>query len=127
MACIHDTIISHPDGYERVLLDNGADLSGGQRQRLEIARALVRQPRIIILDEATSALDNETERQVLAAIASLGITTVTIAHRLTAALTSDFVVVMNNGRIEEQGSPTQLLKQDGLFKQLYCKEQLVIS
>jgi ATP-binding cassette subfamily B protein len=125
MAQIHDTIISHPEGYERVLLDNGADLSGGQRQRLEIARALIRQPKVIILDEATSALDNETERKVFDSIWSLGITTVTIAHRLTAALKSDLIVVMNNGMIEQQGSPQQLLAQEGLFKDLYNKEQLV--
>lgn len=127
MAQIHDTIISHPEGYERVLLDNGADLSGGQRQRLEIARALLRQPRVIILDEATSALDNETERKVFEAIWGLGITTVTIAHRLTAALKSDLIVVMNNGTIEQQGSPQQLLTQEGLFKDLYNKEQLVTT
>lgn len=125
MAQIHQTVISHPEGYERQLLDNGADLSGGQRQRLEIARALLRQPRVIILDEATSALDNETEHQVLDAIWGLGITTVTIAHRLSAALKSDLVVVMNNGVIEQQGPPQQLLAEAGLFKQLYDKEQLV--
>lgn len=127
LAQIHDTIISHPEGYDRVLLDNGADLSGGQRQRLEIARSILRTPRIIILDEATSALDNETERKVLDSIWSLGITTVTIAHRLTAALKSDVIVVLNNGVIEQQGSPQQLLTKDGLFKQLYDKEQLVPS
>lgn len=127
LAQIHDTIIRHPEGYERVLLDNGADLSGGQRQRLEIARSLIRKPRIIILDEATSALDNETERKVFDSVWSLGITTVTIAHRLTAALKSDVIVVMNNGVIEQQGSPQQLLAEDGLFKQLYEKEQLVPS
>jgi ATP-binding cassette subfamily B protein len=125
MAQIHDTIINHPEGYERQLLDNGSDLSGGQRQRLEIARALLRKPRVIILDEATSALDNETEHQVLEAIWGLGITTVTIAHRLSAALKSDLIVVMNNGVIEQQGPPQQLLAEAGLFKQLYDKEQLV--
>jgi ATP-binding cassette subfamily B protein len=127
MAQIHNTIISHPEGYERILLDNGSDLSGGQRQRLEIARALLREPKVIILDEATSALDNETERKVLEAIWSLGITTLTIAHRLTAALKSDLILVINNGMIEQQGSPQQLLDQEGLFKELYDKEQLLRS
>jgi len=126
-AQIHDTIIRHPEGYERVLLDNGADLSGGQRQRLEIARALLRQPRVIILDEATSALDNETERKVFDAIWNLRITTVTIAHRLTSALKSDVILVINNGVIEQQGSPQDLLAQNGLFRELYDKEQLVPS
>lgn len=124
MAQIHETIVSHPEGYERVLRDNGADLSGGQRQRLEIARALLRQPRIIILDEATSALDNETEYKVFTEIWNLKITTITIAHRLTAALRSDLIVVMNNGKIEQQGTPGELLNHEGLFKELYDKEQL---
>lgn len=127
MAQIHDTIIRQPEGYERLLKDNGADLSGGQRQRLEIARALIRQPRIIILDEATSALDNETEGAVFDSIWSLGITTITIAHRLTAALRSDRVVVLNKGVIEQQGTPKELLAQPGLFKQLYDKEQSLAS
>jgi len=82
---------------------------------------------VIILDEATSALDNETERKVFEAIWGLGITTVTIAHRLTAAIKSDLIVVMNNGTIEQQGSPQQLLAQEGLFKDLYNKEQLVTT
>lgn len=121
-ARLHETIISHPEGYNRILRDNGADLSGGQRQRLEIARALLRNPKIVLLDEATCFLDNETEKNVLSSIWENCSTVVMVAHRLTAALNSDHIVVIDGGSIKEQGSPKELLAAGGLFKELYDRE-----
>ena len=126
-ACIHETVISHPEGYGRILRDNGADLSGGQRQRLEIARALLRTPKVMLLDEATSALDNQTESDVLQSVWSRGITTIMIAHRIASAMHSDEVIVLNGGVIEASGPPSELRKHDGLFKDLYEREMLVQS
>lgn len=124
-ACIHEEIVAHPDGYSRILRDNGSDLSGGQRQRIEIARALLRKPKIILLDEATSSLDNHTEAMVLQSMWKRHITTLMIAHRISAAMSCDHVLVLNNGVIEAQGPPDELRHQEGLFKELYEREVLV--
>lgn len=118
MADLHDTITQHPDAYRRQLRDNGADLSGGQRQRLELSRAFLRKPSLLLLDEATSALDHLSEARVLAQIRSAGITTVSVAHRLAAALQSDLVLVLEKGRELERGSPSELLQQDSAFRRL---------
>lgn len=120
---ILDTINSHPEAFQRRLHDNGSDLSGGERQRLEICRALVRQPSILLFDEATSALDNVTQSKVLDAIKMRGITVVNVAHRLDAALRSDQVLVMKNGAVLEHGSPDQLLAQRGAFHALVDQER----
>ncbi len=123
MACIHDTVIGHPEAYRRCLRDNGADLSGGQRQRLELCRALLRNPSILLLDEATSALDDATEASVLRNIRDAGITTVSVAHRMTAALQSDLVIVLDAGHEVERGSPTSLLKVESHFGALVKAER----
>lgn len=126
-ACIHDKIVSHPDGYDQLLSDNGAELSGGERQRLEICRALLREPKIIILDEATSALDNQTEQSVLEAIWNRGITTVTVAHRMAAALRSDYVLVMDSGTVIEEGTPNELRAQKSVFSELVERESTSLT
>ena len=101
--------------------ENATRLSGGQRQRLAIARALIKNAPILILDEATSALDNESERQVQASLETLmkGRTTLVIAHRLSTVQNADKIVVMDKGRVVEQGSHTELLAQGGAYAGLY--------
>lgn len=109
-----------PGGFEHDLGDRGIGLSGGQRQRLAIARALYRDPRILVLDEATSALDPESERQVQAALEELmrGRTTVIIAHRLSTVRGADRIAVLDHGRVVETGAYAELIERDGPFRRL---------
>lgn len=115
-ACIHDFIVSCPGGYDYVLTENAMNLSGGQRQRLEIARALATKPSILVMDEATSALDPVVEKQVLNNIKRRGITTVIVAHRLSAFRDCNQIIVMRNGKIIQRGSHKTLKDEDGLYK-----------
>ena len=110
-----------PRGLNTLVGENGLRLSGGQRQRLAIARAILRDPPILILDEATSSLDSESEKLVQKALANLvkERTTLIIAHRLSTVQHADRIVVMNRGRIEEMGTHAELLQQGGLYTRLY--------
>lgn len=117
-AQLHDDIIARPGGYDAVLQENGRDLSGGQRQRLGIARALVRQPRLLVLDEATSALDARTEAAVISALQSIGCTTLVVAHRLSTVRDADEIVVLEAGNIHERGTHFELANQHGLYREL---------
>ncbi|TCD55379.1 peptidase C39 [Synechococcus sp. BS56D] len=122
-AQILNTITSHPEAFARHLKDNGSDLSGGERQRMELCRALLRSPSILLLDEATSALDNATQMRVLDALKARGLTVVSVAHRLDAALRSDQVLVMAQGAVVELGSPQELLDHSGAFRALVDSER----
>jgi subfamily B ATP-binding cassette protein MsbA len=120
-AGIDDFIMSLPDAYETEVGERGVTLSGGQRQRIAIARAVVRDPRILILDEATSSLDLEVERQVQEAMnrAMAGRTSFVIAHRLSTVRNAHRILVLSEGRIVQQGSHEALLRQGGIYAQLY--------
>jgi len=120
-ANAHDFISAMPDGYHTIVGEKGVNLSGGQRQRIAIARAVLKNPRILILDEATSALDSESEMLVQDALDRLmaGRTTFVIAHRLTTVLRSDRIFVLNQGRIMEEGTHAALMERKGLYHHLY--------
>jgi len=123
---IHDFIMSLPEGYNTEVGAHGSKLSGGQRQRLAIARALIRDPEILLLDEASSQLDANTEqalRRTIAA-ASKGRTTIMIAHRLASVQHADRILVFDAGRIVEQGSHDELVAMGGIYAAMVAAQEL---
>jgi len=123
-AHAHEFIERLPQGYDTLVGERGVKLSGGQRQRVAIARAILKDPAVLILDEATSNLDNESERLIEDALAKLlvGRTTLIIAHRLSTVRRADRLVVLDHGRIVEEGSHAELLELGGLYARLYQRQ-----
>ncbi len=121
IANAHEFILQQPNGYQTNIGDRGGKLSGGQRQRISIARAILKNPPILILDEATSALDTESERLVQDALTNLmkNRTSIVIAHRLSTIINADEIVVIDKGVIAEKGSHQELLDKNGIYKKLF--------
>jgi ATP-binding cassette, subfamily B, bacterial len=123
-AHAHDFIMHLPDGYDTIVRERGTRLSGGQRQRIAIARALLKNPPILILDEATSALDSESERLIQQALRTLlqGRTAFVIAHRLSTVRDADRIVVIKDGEIAEVGNHSQLIAAGGYYAALVARQ-----
>ena len=127
LACIHDNIAEFPEQYQTVVGERGVTLSGGQKQRSSIARALMKDAPILILDDALSAVDTDTERKILDNLRTVcggDRTTIIVAHRISTIQDADHILVLDDGRVEEYGTHEELLKNDGLYKSLFEKQQL---
>ena len=120
IANAHEFIVRQPDGYDSVLGERGVGLSGGERQRISIARAMLRNPKMLVFDEATASVDSETEHLIQEAIENMitGRTTLMIAHRLSTLAKANKIVVIDNGSILECGTPQELMEQKGKYYKL---------
>ncbi|MFN4222336.1 MAG: ABCB family ABC transporter ATP-binding protein/permease [Novosphingobium meiothermophilum] len=123
-AAIADFIARLPKGYDTEVGERGLKLSGGEKQRVAIARTLVKNPPIVLFDEATSALDTRTEQDILSTMRAVAShrTTISIAHRLSTIADSDMILVLDQGRLAEQGSHTDLLRRDGLYAEMWARQ-----
>ena len=123
-AVVHDNIINFNQQYETVLGERGITLSGGQKQRVSIARAIIKDPEILLLDDCLSAVDTETEEQILNNLLEISKdkTTVIVSHRVSSAKNADKIIILDEGRIIQQGSHNQLVNQEGYYKELYYKQ-----
>ena len=124
-AAIMPFIEALPQGFETEVGERGLKLSGGEKQRVAIARTLVKDPPILMLDEATSALDSRTEQDILATLdrISRDRTTLSIAHRLSTVASAHEILVLDQGRLAERGTHTALLKMDGLYAEMWARQQ----
>ena len=121
LAVVHDNIINFKNGYDTILGERGITLSGGQKQRVSIARAFIKNPKILLLDDCLSAVDTETEEQILSNIDKItsGKTTIIVSHRISSAKNADNIVVLKDGVITQQGSHKELIIKEGYYKELY--------
>ncbi len=123
-AVVHDNIIQFNNQYDTVLGERGITLSGGQKQRVSIARAIIKNPKILLFDDCLSAVDTETEEQILNNLLDLtkNKTTIIVSHRVSSAKSADKIIILNEGEIIQQGTHNQLINQDGYYKDLYYKQ-----
>ncbi len=125
-AVVHDNIVDFTKGYDTILGERGVTLSGGQKQRVSIARAIIKNPKILIFDDCLSAVDTETEEKILANLerVSKNKTTFIISHRVSSAKNADKIIVLDHGKITQQGTHNQLIDKDGYYKDLYEQQLL---
>ncbi|WP_439132777.1 ABC transporter ATP-binding protein [Polaribacter sp.] len=125
-AVVHDNIVDFTKGYDTILGERGVTLSGGQKQRVSIARAIIKDPKILIFDDCLSAVDTETEEKILSNLerVSKNKTTFIISHRVSSAKNADKIIVLDNGKITQQGTHNQLIDKDGYYKDLYEQQLL---
>lgn len=123
-AVVHDNIIGFNQQYETILGERGITLSGGQKQRISIARAIIKNPDILLFDDCLSAVDTETEEQILNNLLAISEnkTTIIVSHRVSSAKNADHIIILEEGKIIQQGSHNQLLNQEGYYKELYYKQ-----
>ncbi len=125
-AVVHQNIVDFKDGYQTILGERGVTLSGGQKQRVSIARAIIKDPKILVFDDCLSAVDTETEERILTNLGkvSKNKTTFIISHRVSSAKNADKILVLEDGKIKQQGSHNQLITENGYYKELYSQQLL---
>ena len=125
-ASVHKNIIGFNKGYKTILGERGITLSGGQKQRVSIARAIIKDPQILLLDDCLSAVDTETEERILNNIDALlnDKTTIIVSHRISSAKNATKIIVLEEGKIMQQGTHNELIKLEGYYKELYAKQLL---
>ncbi|MFT5213950.1 MAG: ATP-binding cassette subfamily B multidrug efflux pump, partial [Patiriisocius sp.] len=125
-AVVHENITDFPNGYQTILGERGVTLSGGQKQRVSIARAIIKNPKILIFDDCLSAVDTETEERILINLkqVSKNKTTFIISHRVSSAKNADKIIILDAGKIIQQGTHNQLIRQEGYYKDLYEQQLL---
>jgi ATP-binding cassette subfamily B protein len=125
-ASVHENILGFKERYETILGERGITLSGGQKQRVSIARAIIKDPKILLFDDCLSAVDTETEEKILTSIDSISEnkTTIIVSHRISSAKNADKIIVLEDGQIIQQGTHNELLNKEGYYKELYAKQLL---
>lgn len=124
-AAVHENIIDFAAKYDTMLGERGITLSGGQKQRVSIARALIKQPKLLLLDDCLSAVDTETEEAILSSLkAKKETTTVIVCHRVSSAKNADYILILNNGKVAQFGSHKSLVNKEGYYKELYTQQRL---
>ena len=123
-AQVHKNIVKFAKGYETILGERGITLSGGQKQRVSIARAIIKNPEILLFDDCLSAVDTETEEKILETLKKISKekTTIIVSHRVSSVKNADQILVLDNGKIIQHGTHEQLINQEGYYKSLYLKQ-----